>query len=189
MFRDIEAQVTAYLAQYPGESFPEMLGQFADEGNDPDWPYLLRHNMRGHITCSAFVLNKAMTHALIVDHKAQGIPLQPGGHWEGDVTLQEGARRETLEETGIICQIIDLGAPLDIHSHGIKARPEKSEGEHRHHDFCYLAIADNEVSILPQEEEVGAVNWVSIADLIAYNTGRVNRLARKAQAWIDRQAA
>ena len=78
---------------------------------------------------------------LLVEHRAYGIVLQPGGHQEpADVTLAGAAERELAEETGI-----DPGAvfcvsetPVYVEYGRVPARPEKDEPDHFHLDFGYL---------------------------------------------------
>ena len=52
-----------------------------------------------HVTAGALLLRG--TEILLVEHRAYGIVLQPGGHLEpADVTLSGAAERELAEETG-----------------------------------------------------------------------------------------
>ena len=72
---------------------------------------------------------------MLVDHRAYGMVLQPGGHLEPtDVTLSSAAERELVEETGI-----DPGAvfcvsqvPAYVEFGMVPARPSKDEPAHFH---------------------------------------------------------
>ena len=176
LISDIEKQISDYLAIYPKEDLQQLLDQLDDERADNSWPYLVRSNMRGHITCSAFVVNES-GEALLVDHIALKKWLQPGGHWEGDATLQDGAMREVVEETGMVCNIHDA-TPLDIDTHPIPANAKKHEGDHFHHDFCYLEVVRGDNQIIPQEAEVKGVKWAAL-DQVAQQNDRVGRMAQK----------
>lgn len=41
---------------------------------------------------------------LIGFHKSKDVYGIPGGHWENGETLEEGAKREVLEESGVVCK-------------------------------------------------------------------------------------
>src|ERR1043165_802932 len=60
---------------------------------------LERSNLAGHLTASAFVIDRERRHLLLIHHKALGRWLQPGGHADGDPDLRAVARREVSEET------------------------------------------------------------------------------------------
>lgn len=176
LISDIHKQIEDYQLKYPDEDLSELTSQLEDEQDDRNWPFLLRSNMRGHITCSAFVVNEK-AEALLVDHIALKRWLQPGGHWEGDVTLQLGAVREVVEETGLVCSIT-APFPLDIDSHAIPANEKKNEGDHVHHDFCYLVEVDSNTALTAQVAEVNDLQWVA-ATKVAEAEDRVGRMARK----------
>ena len=117
-----------------------------------------------HVTAGALLARD--TEILLVEHRAYGIVLQPGGHLEpADVTLARAAERELAEETGI-----DLGAvscvsetPAYIQYGRVPARPEKDEPDHFHLDFGYaFATTEGDVGHI-QESEVNGARWYPLA--------------------------
>jgi 8-oxo-dGTP pyrophosphatase MutT (NUDIX family) len=178
LIESIQNQIESYKKLYPHESLDQLESQLVDELTDPEFPIMLRSNMRGHITCSAFVVNPTKSHALMIDHTFLKRWLPPGGHYEGDESLQSSAAREVLEETGLTCTIPLGSIPINIDSHSIPENTKKSESAHVHHDFMYLAIADNDSEITLQLEEVNSAKWVPISDLLALND-RVGVVARR----------
>ena len=186
--------VEQYLADFPHEA-PAVAALRAQLHDDER--FVERSNMRGHVTTSALVLDPTLTQALVVHHRVFDTWLQPGGHYEPPGSLWDSACREVVEETG-------LGAmrpfpssprargptvvPLDIDTHPIPARAAKSEADHWHHDFAYLAVTDADFVPTPQVEEVHDVRWVSLTVLLAYPNARLRRLVGKAMAVASRAA-
>ena len=118
-----------------------------------------------HVTAGALLV-RGGTEILLVEHRAYGMVLQPGGHLEpADVTLIDAAERELVEETGI-----DPGtvfpvsqSPVYIEYGRVPARPEKDEPDHFHLDFGYaFATADGDVGRI-QESEVRGAGWYPLA--------------------------
>lgn len=180
MIEDARRQIVQYLQRYPGE---ELALHTLVRQIEEDEGILERHNMRGHITTSAFVLNHERTLALMIHHNHHNLWLQPGGHYEGTDSLQASALREVEEETGVrFVTLIDT-IPIDIDTHPISARPAKGEGEHFHHDFLYLGVAPQKVSLSPQLEEVGGVQWLSLDELEGIHS-RMSRIVPKVRARI-----
>ncbi len=95
---------------------------------------------------------------------------QPGGHWESDdPNPWDAAAREVREETNVdIDQMLavtndDPHIPLDIQTHPYKARPEKAEPAHFHHDWRYVFLAKNE-ELSPLKAEVVSAMWMRFDD-------------------------
>lgn len=116
----------------------------------------------GHFTASAFVLSPDATSVLLVEHRRLGRWLQPGGHFEpGDATVDEAARREVAEETGVV----DLEALderlLRIDAHAIP--PRSDEPGHTHFDLA-RAYRSRQWDLGPIDEVLDA-RWVPFHDL------------------------
>ncbi|MFI7356199.1 NUDIX domain-containing protein [Streptomyces avidinii] len=156
--------VTAYLERHPAEApLLAPLLQALDDGGDPT----SRSTLPGHVTCSAVVVDRHRR-VLHIRHNATGKLLAPGGHVEADDrSLLEAALREVHEEAGIppgaLCATAAYGGlPFDIDVHDIDANPSKAEGAHQHYDFRFvLMLADDDVEISVQREEVSAATWLA----------------------------
>lgn len=120
----------------------------------------------GHFTASAFVVNPARTHVLLIHHRKLGRWLQPGGHVESqDISLRAAAHREASEETGIAgLTPLALGV-FDVDIHDIPARPEQAA--HRHFDVRFAFVATRVA--LRASEEVRAARWVAFAEVGDWN--------------------
>jgi 8-oxo-dGTP pyrophosphatase MutT (NUDIX family) len=117
----------------------------------------------GHATCGAVVIDHERR-LLLIQHKALGKWLLPGGHLEAeDATLPAAALRELAEETGISWHGTvpppghDL-TPVDIDLHTIPANPAKGEPEHWHADFRW-ALWVKDPKVVLQVEEVDGYAW------------------------------
>ncbi|MGC3961929.1 MAG: NUDIX domain-containing protein [Rhodocyclaceae bacterium] len=186
MENDLRACIALYLKHFPEdvERIAPLQEQLAEDGDR----ILLRSNMRGHLTSSALVLNAVGTHVLLIHHRVFDRWLPPGGHYETPGTPRESAWREVVEETGLPEAALSahpswaVEAPLDIDTHPIPARPTKNEGDHRHHDLAFLAVADDNVALRPQEDEVAAARWVSLEEASALPSRRMQRLLHRLRA-------
>lgn len=130
----------------------------------------------GHITGSAWVVNRERTHTLLVHHRRLDKWLQPGGHAEDETDALAVAVREAEEETGL--RVLPVSkAIFDVDAHDIPAR--KRERAHVHYDIRYLMEADmtSRVVVSPESR---AVEWVRMNQVAAMNTDEsVLRLVRK----------
>ncbi len=143
------------------------------EQNDQD--ITSRKNFVGHVTASAFVINKFTRQVLLLQHKSLGKLLQPGGHIDKEDDSPLGAAlREIEEETGLKPDELALRpvlrnhptVPLHIDSHYIPENPRKGEPGHYHHDFRYLYITEKSDINVDLNESNGFqwVDWEVFAD-------------------------
>lgn len=174
----LHGQARAMLSEYVFK-YPDELGGLASltqqlDRNDPE--LFARSNMAGHITASGVVLNADRTKTLVIHHVGLGLWLQPGGHVDDtDKSIRSAAAREVLEETGVAMSQPIL---LDIDSHAVPANERKREGAHVHHDFAFLAFAD-ETALTPQLAEVHAARWLTFEELTRLEGRRMQRFVRK----------
>ena len=112
----------------------------------------------GHITASAWLLNKNHTHALLLHHAKLDKWFQLGGHCDGNPNVLEVAIKEAQEESGIM-GIEPLSSSIfDIDIHLI---PEnKKEKEHYHYDVRFLLHAMSDEDIV-QNSESKELRWIS----------------------------
>jgi 8-oxo-dGTP pyrophosphatase MutT (NUDIX family) len=135
-----------------------------------------RNAAAGHLTASAWIIDAAREHALLLHHAKLGRWLQPGGHIEDDRTPLAAALREAREETSVACRAVTDGI-FDIDIHPIPARV--AEPGHLHYDIRFLLQADRlarpEVS-----PESNAVRWFRLDEITALGGGpSIDRMVEK----------
>ncbi|MEU3628893.1 NUDIX domain-containing protein [Amycolatopsis coloradensis] len=171
---DIRATVTTYLTHYPGDAaaLAEPLAQLATGAG-----FASRRTFPFHVTVGALLIRRG-THILLIDHRAYGIQLQPGGHLEPtDNDLPSAALRELTEETDVDPDTITLTStiPAYIEYGAVPARPEKNEPPHFHLDIGYtFATANAEIRHL-QKAEVTDASWHLLDDAERRVGSRISR--------------
>lgn len=138
-----------------------------------------RDHLPGHITGSAWILNKKKTHVLLVHHAKLNKWLQPGGHADGEENVLSVAMREVNEETGLIHFKELVPGIFDIDIHTIPARADFPE--HLHYDVRYALIATEDDEDIEVSEESHDVKWVAleeIPNLCCDNTSILRMLAK-----------
>ena len=151
-----------------------------------------RSTPEGHVTASAWILNREKTHVLFLHHRKLNKWLQPGGHLdETDFSPANGALREAIEETGI--NKLTLTNPqkpalFDVDIHRIPARG--AEPAHFHYDVRYLLNLPDEsgesgetdekmcARIAISNESLG-FRWFSIAEVVREHEPSLARMAKK----------
>lgn len=154
----IHDTLTAYLDRWPEDK--DSVSALIDALEDTAGTIASRKEFRGHATAGALLL-RPDGRVLLVEHRALGKWLFPGGHLEEtDETLMGAALRELAEETGIDPGLVTPvgGVPLHIDVHPIPANPAKDEPDHRHFDFRFAFRTDADVVAL-QGEEVLDHSW------------------------------
>lgn len=159
-----------YLIQFPDEL--ERLSKLMSLAEQPDIDLRQRSTIpEGHICASGIIISPDKSKILMLEHKALGILVVPGGHYDlEDKTPENTALREASEETGLEGLTLHSwhqinGIPLDIDIHPIPARPSKNEGAHVHYEFRFVLTVPNSEEIkLDLKESIG-YEWVSIADV------------------------
>ncbi|MFT5368200.1 MAG: 8-oxo-dGTP pyrophosphatase MutT (NUDIX family) [Candidatus Latescibacterota bacterium] len=177
MHRDsLLQQLESYLDLFPDESaMLERYISFVKANSD----CFERSLQIGHVTGSAWVVNRERTHTLLTHHKKLNKWLQLGGHADGDVDVLRVAKREVAEESGIT-DVVQVGDGIfDVDIHLIPER--KNEPEHYHYDVRYaLQVTGDEDYVVSDESHDLA--WLEI-DRLSERTQEESmlRLARKWQ--------
>jgi len=112
----------------------------------------------GHITASAWILNKSHTHALLMHHSKLDKWFQLGGHCDGNPNVLEVAIKEAQEESGIMSIEPIEHSIFDIDIHLIPAN--KKEKEHYHYDIRFLLHVTSNERIV-QNNESKELRWIS----------------------------
>jgi len=136
-----------------------------------------RELLEGHITGSAWIVDKSRRYVLLTHHRKIGSWFQLGGHCDGCHNVCEVALKEAREESGLarIAVLSDAIFDLDIH-----VIPEyKGIPEHKHYDVRFLFEADRR-DLLMISSESKDLRWVKIEDLEEYSQeSSILRMAEK----------
>jgi 8-oxo-dGTP pyrophosphatase MutT (NUDIX family) len=140
-----------------------------------------RSTFPGHVTTSAIIISPDHRQTLLIDHIVIGRWLQPGGHHEPADAFHLSARREAIEETNVTGLVLhpwhkggDL--PFRIDSHDVPGNPKRNEPPHIHHDLQYLFVADPELPLVAQADEVHAAAWKPIATMTDFAPEALRRI-------------
>ena len=120
------------------------------------------HFEPGHLTGSAWVVNRAGDKVLLLHHAKLNRWLQPGGHADGEFNLAAVALREVEEESGLSSLVLLYPGIFDVDIHEIPARA--NEPAHLHFDVRFVIQAD-ESEPLVLSEESNALAWVELSKL------------------------
>jgi 8-oxo-dGTP pyrophosphatase MutT (NUDIX family) len=131
----------------------------------------------GHVTGSAWLMNRPGTHVLLTHHRKLGRWLQLGGHSDGDPDTLAVAIREAEEESGLTVEVLDP-AIFDLDVHEIPAR--RSDPSHYHFDVRFCCVAGGETFSVSRESI--QLSWVELSELEGHTSEQsILRMARK---WI-----
>jgi 8-oxo-dGTP pyrophosphatase MutT (NUDIX family) len=131
----------------------------------------------GHLTGSAWIVDKDLTHTLLTHHRKLNLWVQLGGHVENDADMLSASWREAREESGL--EDLQLLAPdiFDVDIHTIPAR--RDEPEHFHYDIRYAFQADRHAK-LTVSRETRELAWVALSEIEALTTEEsILRMVRK----------
>lgn len=138
-----------------------------------------RNLAHGHVTASAWVVNPARSHVLMLHHRKLDLWLQLGGHADGETDIISVAMKETEEESGIDASHIKLVSEeiFDVDVHTIYA--SEHDPRHQHYDPRFLVEIDDQIP-LPGNDESHDIRWVPLEHVLSYNNARsLYRLVQK----------
>ncbi len=120
----------------------------------------------GHITGSAWIIDRTQTHTLLTHHRKLNRWFQTGGHCDGDPDVLAVARREAAEETGLLGIKPLSTAIFDIDVHLIPAKG--TEPAHWHYDIRFLLEASLDEPLVISAESKNLA-WVKLSEVAALN--------------------
>lgn len=138
-----------------------------------------RSLMPGHVSGSAWVVNPARTHVLMMHHRKLDLWLQPGGHADGDPDITQVVLKETAEETGVELRHLNLvsDAIFDVDVHTVHASVH--DPRHEHFDIRFLVEIDDHLPI-PGNDESHDIGWIPLDQVMRFNNARsIYRLIHK----------
>ena len=125
-----------------------------------------RSLLTGHITGSAWIVDKTRQFTLLTHHRKLDKWFQTGGHCDGDSDVLKVAMKEAMEETGLTNIQAISNEIFDIDIHQIPER--KGVPQHLHYDVRFLLEADiNEPLIVSSESSDLA--WVEMSKVFQLN--------------------
>jgi 8-oxo-dGTP pyrophosphatase MutT (NUDIX family) len=141
-----------------------------------------RTHAPGHVTGSAWLLDRTGRRVLLTRHRKLNMWLQLGGHADGDSNVLQVALREAAEESGLDGITAVERAIFDVDVHPIPAR--EHEPAHLHYDIRYLLQADGH-DVFVVSDESHALGWFTPEALDALPVDdSVRRMQRKWMAWL-----
>lgn len=131
----------------------------------------------GHVTGSAWIMDKSRQFTLLTHHRKLDKWFQTGGHCDGESDVLNVALKEAQEETGLFNIQTISPTIFDIDIHKIPER--KSIPAHLHYDVRFLFEADmNEVLNITSESTDLA--WIALSEVSKMNDSEsIMRMVRK----------
>ncbi len=131
----------------------------------------VRENLIGHLTASAWVINKEKTKVLFAFHNIYNSWAWLEGHSDDDLDLLHVAKKEVMEESGLketdFKPLFKIPFDIDtaaVHSH---MKKELFIPDHLHYNVTYLFEADENAPLQHLPEENSDVKWIHIDELLS----------------------
>lgn len=165
--------LTDYAARFPAER--AVLASFRDfVVTEPRC--FERELAHGHVTGSAWMVDRAAARVLLTHHRKLGRWLQLGGHSDGDPLPLRVAMQEATEESGLAVRPLSTDI-FDLDIHEIPARGR--DPTHLHFDvrFALQVVGDEAFRVSRESLDLA---WVPIEELESYTQEEsMLRMARK----------
>jgi 8-oxo-dGTP pyrophosphatase MutT (NUDIX family) len=139
-----------------------------------------RSLLEGHVTGSAWIVDRERAHALLTHHRKLNKWLQLGGHADGDPDILRVSLREAREESNLDSVRPVSERIFDVDIHAIPARG--AEPAHLHYDVRFLLEADRAAPLVVSHES-RALAWVPFDAIAALNADEsISRMVAKTAA-------
>lgn len=127
--------------------------------------YLLRDNIFGHITASAFVVNETHNKFLATYHIINDGWIYLGGHADGNEDLLSVAFKEVKEESGLNAKLIYDGI-FAIQDDVVRSHEKNGKHihYHTHFDVMFLMEASEKETLKYAKDESKGVKWIDFKD-------------------------
>jgi len=153
--------------------------KFLNESNNN----FCRSNLKGHITSSAWLIDKDKTKALLTHHRKLNKWFQPGGHADGNPDILQAAIKEAKEESGFKNVFPVINSIFDIDVHIIPETTTKGEPAHFHYDIRYL-LWTSEDKFTVSKESIN-LKWIDIDEIENFvKFEAIHRMIIKWKKWI-----
>ena len=131
-----------------------------------------RNNPVAHLTASAWVVSPDRKYVLMAYHKIYDSWAWLGGHADGERDLQEVARREAMEESGITRVNALQDAPISLEILTVDGHEKRGAYvcSHLHLNVTYLFEADQDQALSLCPEENSGVAWIPVDEIGKYST-------------------
>ena len=134
----------------------------------------------GHVTGSAWILDKSRTFTLLTHHAKLDKWFQTGGHCDGDNDVLNVAMKEAIEETGVADIKALSNEIFDVDIHEIPAR--KGLEAHLHYDIRFLFEIDKAIPLIISDES-NDLAWVELSAVKSLNESEsISRMVAKTVA-------
>jgi ADP-ribose pyrophosphatase YjhB (NUDIX family) len=153
------------------------MGHKVDFHNDPDAP-----RANSIVPAVSVVATDQAGHILLIRRSDNGYWALPGGAMEIGESLHQAAIRETLEETGVDCEVTGLSGIYTDPSHVILYT---SNGEVRQ-EFSIVLTARATGGLPTKSIESSEVRWVARDDLGSYEMDASMKL--RVQHYLEQRA-
>ncbi len=131
----------------------------------------------GHVTGSAWILDKSHQFTLLTHHRKLNKWFQTGGHCDGDSDVLNVALKEAQEETGLSDIQIISPEIFDIDIHEIPER--KGIPAHLHYDVRFVFEADMNQPFTVSSESTDLA-WINLLEVSKLNDSEsIMRMVRK----------
>lgn len=130
-----------------------------------------------HFTASAWCVDEAGEHTLLVYHNIYDSWSWVGGHADGEKALSAVAARELAEETGVegarmATRGLGPGSILSIEALPVAGHLKRGRyvSSHVHLNVTYLFVADANAPLRSKPDENSGVRWVPLDDVVALSS-------------------